>query len=87
MAQAFRREAGHSHLLRWNVATIGPRSFWVLTLWRNDSGESNDAVRMVRQRLGASWTMCWEAGEYEIGNWNGLRLRQLAAARSRELRR
>ncbi len=30
--------------------------------------------------------MCWETGEYEIGNWNGLRLRQLASARSRELR-
>jgi hypothetical protein len=84
--QEFRRGAGHTQLLRWNVATVGPRSFWVLTLWRNSYGRPTDAVRILRQRLGASWTMCWEAGEYEIGNWNGLRLRQLASARSRELR-
>lgn len=82
----FRHEVGQSQLLRWNVATVGPRSFWVLTLWRNASGESTDAVRKLRQCVGASWTMCWNAGEYEIGNWNGLRLRQLASARTRQQR-
>jgi hypothetical protein len=85
-AQEFRRGAGHTQLLRWNVATLGPRSFWVLTLWRDASGRPTDAVRILRQRLGASWAMCWEAGEYEIGNWNGLRMRQLASARGRKLR-
>lgn len=86
VAQEFRREAGRSHLLRWNVARVGPRSFWVLTLWRHGFQEFTAGVGELRQRLGASWTMCWNAGEYEIGNWNGLRLRQLAAARTRQQR-
>jgi hypothetical protein len=84
--QGFRREAGHTRLLRWNVGTVGPRSFWILTLWRAASEGQDDVVRLLRQRLDAAWTMCWRAGEYEIGNWNGLRLRQLASARGRELR-
>jgi len=84
--QEFRRKAGDSRLLRWNVGTVGPRSFWILTLWRAAHEGRDDEVRLLRQRLGASWAMCWRAGEYEIGNWNGLRLRQLASARSRELR-
>lgn len=79
-------EAGHSQLLRWNVGTVGPRSFWILTLWRDVLGEPADAVRTLRQRLDASWVMCWVAGEYEIGNWNGLRLRRLASARTRQQR-
>ena len=72
--------------MRWNVGIVGLRSFWILTLWRAAPEGQGDVVRLLRQRLGASWTMCWRAGEYEIGNWNGLRLRQLASARSRELR-
>ncbi len=56
----------------------------VLTLWQDVSDGAADAVYVLRQRLGASWTMSWAAGEYEIGHWNGLRLRQLAAARNRE---
>lgn len=84
--QGFRREASHSRLLRWNIGTVGPRSLWILTLWRADSEGQHEVVRALRQRLNASWTMGWRAGEYEIGNWNGLRLRQLASARSRELR-
>ena len=86
IAQEFRREAVSKQLVRWNVASIGPRSFWILTLWRNASGRPTDIVQVFRQRLGARWAMCWEAGEYEIGNWNGLRLRQLASARTRQQR-
>ena len=82
----FRREGDRSRLLRWNIGSIGPRSFWILTLWRAAPEGQHGVVRTLRQRLGASWAMSWQAGEYEIGNWNGLRLRQLASARSRELR-
>jgi hypothetical protein len=31
--------------------------------------------------MGACWTMCWQPGDYEIGHWDGLRLR-LAGRRS-----
>lgn len=82
----FRREGEHSRLLRWTIGSVGPRSFWILTLWRAAPEGQLEGVRILRQRLNASWSMGWRAGEYEIGNWNGLRLRQLASARSRELR-
>lgn len=83
-----RLEADHPQLLRWSVGTVSPRRFLILTLWREaaGAGERAEAVCTLRQRLGASWTMCWSAGEYEIGHWNGLRLRQLASARTRQQR-
>lgn len=83
-----RHEADHPQLLRWSVGIINPRRFLVLTLWRDapSPGGPAEAVCVLRQRLGASWTMCWTAGEYEIGHWNGLRLRQLASARTRKPR-
>src|SRR5579863_916162 len=84
--QEFRREGDRSRLLRWNIGSVGPRSFWILALWSTAPEGQHEVVRALRQRLNASWSMGWRAGEYEIGNWNGLRLRQLAAARSRELR-
>ena len=86
IAQEFRHNTDLPQLLRWNIAPIGPRTFWIVTLWRNDAGKPTDVVPVLRQRLGASWAMRWEAGEYEIGNWNGLRLRQLASARTRQQR-
>jgi hypothetical protein len=83
-----RHEADYPQLLRWSVGIINPRRFLVLTLWRDapGPGEPAEAVYVLRQRLGAGWTMCWNAGEYEIGHWNGLRLRQLATARTRQQR-
>ena len=45
-----------------------------------------ETVCALRRHLNASWTMCWTAGEYEIGNWDYLRLRQLASARNRQER-
>ena len=84
--RAFRDGTHHSQLLRWNIGTIGPRSFWILTLWRNAPGEPADGVCTLRRCLNASWTMCWAPGEYEIGHWNGLRLRQLASAHERQQR-
>ncbi len=82
----FRRETSHSRLLRWSIGTVEPRRFWVLTVWQDASDGAAEAVCVLRQRLGASWTMCWAAGEYEIGHWNGLRLRQIASARNRKSR-
>ena len=82
----FRRETSNSQLLRWSIGTVEPRRFWVLTLWQDASYGAADAVCVLRQRLGASWTMCWAAGEYEIGHWNGLRLRQIASVRNRKSR-
>jgi hypothetical protein len=84
--QGLRQEADYPELLRWSVGTINPRRCLVLTMWREAPGEPAEAIRLLRQRLGASWTMYWTAGEYEIGHWDGLRLRQLASAQARQQR-
>ncbi len=82
----FRRGPNHSQLLRWCVGGVDPRRFWVLTLWHDAPEGLAEAVCALRRHLNASWTMCWTAGEYEIGHWDRLRLRQLASARSRKPR-
>jgi hypothetical protein len=79
-------EADHSLLLRWSVGVVRPPRFLVLSLWHDSPQGPVDALDVLRQRLHTSWIMCWTAGEYEIGHWNGLRLRQLASARSRQQR-
>ncbi len=86
--QELRRQGGvdHSQLLRWSVGVSRPPLFLVLMLWRDAPQGPADALDILRQRLHTSWMMCWTAGEYEIGHWNGLRLRQLAAARARQQR-
>lgn len=82
----FRREPNHSQLLRWTVGAVDPQRFWVLTLWRDAPEGPAEAVCTLQRHLNACWTMCWTAGEYEIGHWDRLRLRQLASARNRKPR-
>jgi heme-degrading monooxygenase HmoA len=82
--QEWRRKTDASQLLRWSVGAIEPRRFLVLTMWRDVPGVPSEAVQQLYQRLNANWAMGWAAGEYEIGHWNGLRVRQLAAARLRQ---
>lgn len=85
-ARTFRHGTDHPQLLRWSIGSIEPRHFLVLTLWRDLSGSSAQVLGELRQQLRARWAMGWTAGEYEIGHWNGLRLRQLASIRTREQR-
>ncbi len=85
--RSFRCETDHVRPLRWSVGSVEPCRFLALTLWHDDALEGPaDAVRRLRRSLNASWTMCWRAGEYEIGHWNGLRLRQLPSARTHQQR-
>ncbi len=79
-----RRVADHAQLLRWNISSAGLRRFLLLTLWREGSAEPAEEVSMLHRGLNACWTMYWTAGEYEIGHWDGLRLRQLVSARDRQ---
>jgi len=81
-----RSGANYPQLLRWSVGSIDPRRFLILTLWRGNFEEPTEVVSLLRQRLKAQWIMRWTAGEYEIGHWNGLRIRQLAAAHARQQR-
>ena len=79
----FRRGPDHPELLRWTIGVVDSQRIWVLTLWRATSEGPSGALYALRQYLNTSWTMCWTAGEYEIGHWNHLRLRQQDSKRSR----
>lgn len=54
-----------------------------ISLWQDRPRVRGRALGEARAD-GASWAMCWEPADYEIGHWDHLRLRQ--AARSRRPR-
>jgi hypothetical protein len=51
-------------------------------LGHDEPGAQALALQQV-QTEGAVWAMCWQAADYEIGHWDGLRLRQVARRRAR----
>jgi hypothetical protein len=51
-------------------------------LWHDEPGVQALALQQA-QTEGAGWAMCWQAADYEIGHWDGLRLRQVARRRTR----
>src|SRR5579859_7263430 len=54
-----------------------------ISLWR-DGPDRRARALAEASALGASWAMCWQPADYEIGHWDGLRLRQAARRRARE---
>ncbi len=54
-----------------------------ISLWR-DGPDRRARALTEATALGATWAMCWQPADYEIGHWDGLRLRQAARLRTRE---
>jgi hypothetical protein len=73
---------GNADLVRWAVGLDLPPCALVVTLWRDSPTARTRALELLGRELGATWAMRWQAGDYEIGHWDGLRLRQ-AARRAR----
>ena len=68
----------HPCLLR-SVVGVGPGECLLVTLWQDDAMEESKALmQSLVRRFQDAWTMRLTAGDYEIGNWDGLRLRQMA---------
>lgn len=65
-------------LVRWAVGVDWPPQLLIITLWRDLPGLRREALRILGEETGASWAMCWLPGDYEVGHWAGLRLRQAA---------
>ena len=69
------------HSARLCLPMIGldlpPRAL-VITLWRDRPAARARALDLLDRELGAAWTMRWQPADYEIGHWDGLRLRQAA---------
>jgi hypothetical protein len=66
--------ASGSELVRWAVGLEWPPQGLLITIWRDNPTARRRALDLLEQ-LGASWAMCWQPGDYEIGHWDGLRLR------------
>jgi hypothetical protein len=78
LAQALRaRQRKDPKLLRWSVGIDLPPRGMAIVLWRDEC----DTTEMFED---ASWVMRWQAADYEIGHWDGLRLRQVARRRLRD---
>ena len=72
------RQREDARLLRWAVGMDLPPRGLIIALW-DDAAES--CVDVVGD---ATWVSTWQAGDYEIGHWDGLRLRQAARRRMRD---
>ncbi len=72
-------------LLRFALG-VGLGECLLVSLWRADGLEDARAwMQFVGEHFPNSWAMRLTAGDYEIGHWNDLRLRQMAAQRMRPL--
>ncbi len=71
-------------LVRWAVGLDWPPQLLVITLWQDLPGVRREALRLLGEEVGASWAMCWLPGDYEVGHWAGLRLRQAARLSRRQ---
>lgn len=72
------RATVNGRLLRWAMGSIELDHYLLLSLWetpdRADPAPWSDLVA----QLPDAWVMEWQPGDYEIGHWNRLRLRQFA---------
>ena len=65
-------------LLRWSVGLdLPPRALAICLCAEEVAAVATDVLRE------ATWLECWQAADYEIGHWDGLRLRQVARRRTR----
>jgi antibiotic biosynthesis monooxygenase len=64
-------------VLRWSIGMDLPPRALAICLCQ-------DVTALAEAFHVASWVECWQAADYEIGHWNGLRLRQVARRRTRD---
>jgi len=74
--------AGDVSCVRSGVGVDWSPQALAISLWRDGPDRRARALAEATE-LGASWAMCWQPADYEIGHWDGLRLRQAARRRAR----
>lgn len=65
-------------LVRWSVGVDLPAQALAITLWRDEPLARQQALGLLTNEMHADWAMCWQPADYEIGHWDGLRLRRLS---------
>lgn len=78
-----RRSGDQSTVLRSGVGLDLPPQALRITLYRDEPGVRERALHGASAE-GATWAMCWQPADYEIGHWDRLRLRQLARRQAHE---
>ncbi len=87
LLQTWRRLRQHASstqppsLLRWAMGFIEADQYLLVTLWKDSDGS---VLSRLAEELRGAWLMAWQPGDYEIGHWDGLKLRQLASVAKRE---
>lgn len=80
LVQSYRQLKRHASrppgLLRCSLGSIERNEYLLLTLWRDY--EDSFFLSLPRLLPGA-WVKEWQPGDYEIGHWDGLKVRKLAA--------
>jgi hypothetical protein len=76
--------AANADLVRYAVGADWPPQALVVSLWRDSPAARARALELMERELRAGWAMCWQPADYEIGHWDGLRLRQVARRTGRE---
>jgi hypothetical protein len=76
-----RLQGNETRLLRWSVGLDMPPRALAITLWE-DAPETRTIARDLFCEAGS--LSMWQAADYEIGHWDGLRLRQAARRRVRD---
>jgi antibiotic biosynthesis monooxygenase len=76
-AARLRSARADADLVRWSVGLDLPPRGLAISVWHDAPEVRRYAVAL----LDADWAMCWQPAEYEIGHWDGLRLRQAARLR------
>jgi hypothetical protein len=67
-------------LVRWSMGLDLPPRRLAISVWQDAPGARQRALARF-EHAGARWAMCWQPADYEIGHWDGLRLRQAARRR------
>ena len=62
-------------LVRWALGSVELNQYLLLTIWEQ---YDEQVLSSLADSLPGAWLMAWRPGDYEIGHWDGLRLRQLA---------
>lgn len=85
IGRGLRQEAGRNEqLVRWAVGLDLPAQILVTTLWLDSFRARRRAMQLLGHDLGADWGIVWQPSDYEIGHWDGLRLRQAARQTTRQ---
>jgi hypothetical protein len=76
LRHAFRTAASEgTDLVRWAVGLDWTPQSLAIGVWRDQPAARDEALDRLARQPAVRWAMAWRPGDYEIGHWDGLRLR------------